>query len=140
MCEMGYVNVLSVFSVQFWLESGSICKNSDHSCLFHYINTCWVPLVMFEYLAKQPHVQTVSFETRQMLMQEITCVIPIILQDDLNKIIYSKCYKILITSCLLKSSRQTVQTQIRLLLKKQSDQGLPCFLLSEAFCKNKIFT
>ena len=27
-----------------------------------------------------------------------------------------------------KRSRQTEQTQTRLLLKKQSDQGLPCFL------------
>ena len=29
---------------------------------------------------------------------------------------------------------ETVQTQIRLLLKKQSDQGLPCLLFWEAFC------
>ena len=58
--ELGYVNVLAVFSVQLWLESGSICKNNDCSCLFHYIYTCLVPLVMFEYLAQQPHVQTAS--------------------------------------------------------------------------------
>ena len=38
---------------------------------------------------------------------------------------YGKCSKISNTSCLLKKSRQTVQTQIRLLLKKQSDQDLP---------------
>ena len=31
-------------------------------------------------------------------------------------------------SCLPKRPRQTGQTQIRLLLKKQSDQGLPCLL------------
>ena len=30
--------------------------------------------------------------------------------------------------CLSKRHRQTAQTQIRLLLKKQSDQGLPCLL------------
>ena len=29
---------------------------------------------------------------------------------------------------------QTAQTQIRLLLKKQSDQGLPCLLFRQAFC------
>ena len=36
-----------------------------------------------------------------------------------------KCSQISNTSCLL---RQTGQTQIRQLLKKQSDQGLPCLL------------
>ena len=40
--------------------------------------------------------------------------------------IYGKCSKILNTICLPKRSRQTVQTQIRLLQSKQSDQGLPC--------------
>ena len=39
-----------------------------------------------------------------------------------------KCSKISNTSCLPKRRRQTGQTQIRLLLKKQSDQGLPCLL------------
>ena len=38
---------------------------------------------------------------------------------------YVKCFKTLNT-CLL----QTGQIQIRLLLKKQSDQDLPCLLLS----------
>ena len=36
--------------------------------------------------------------------------------------------KIWNTSCMLKRPRKTVQTKIRLLLKKQSDQGLPCML------------
>ena len=44
----------------------------------------------------------------------------------LCEIWYGKCSKISNTCCLPKSSRQTVQTQIRLLLK--SDQGLPCLL------------
>ena len=35
-----------------------------------------------------------------------------------------KCSKILNSSCLPKRPRQMGQTQIRLLLKKQSDQGL----------------
>ena len=35
---------------------------------------------------------------------------------------------VLNTSCLLKRSRQTGQTRIRLLLKKQSDQALLCLL------------
>ena len=30
--------------------------------------------------------------------------------------------------CLSKQGRQTVQTQIRVLLKKQSDRGIPCLL------------
>ena len=41
---------------------------------------------------------------------------------------YGKCSKILNTSCLPKMPRTTVQTQVRLLLKKQSDQGLTCLL------------
>ena len=43
--------------------------------------------------------------------------------------------KISNTSCLPKKPRQTAQTQIRLLLKKQSDQGLPCLLFWQAFCE-----
>ena len=39
---------------------------------------------------------------------------------------YSKCSKISSTRCLLIRPRQTRQTRIRLLLRKQSDQGLPC--------------
>ena len=41
---------------------------------------------------------------------------------------YGKCSKISNTSCLPKRPRETKQTQIRLLLKKQSDQVLPCLL------------
>ena len=41
---------------------------------------------------------------------------------------YSKCSKILNTGCLAKRHSQTAETQIRLLLQKQSDQGLPCLL------------
>ena len=43
-------------------------------------------------------------------------------------IIYRKCSKISNTSCLPNRPRQIAQTQIRLLLKKQADQGLPCLL------------
>ena len=43
---------------------------------------------------------------------------------------YGKCSKILNTSCLLKRPRQTAQTKIRMLLKKQSDQDLPYLLYS----------
>ena len=39
--------------------------------------------------------------------------------------VYGKCSKISNTSCLAKKHRQTVQTKIILLLKKQYDQGLP---------------
>ena len=41
---------------------------------------------------------------------------------------WCKSSKISNTSFLPKRPRQTAQTQIRLLLKKQSDQGLPHFL------------
>ena len=51
--EKGYFNVLE-FSVQFWLESGKICKNNNYTCLFHCINTCHVPNVV------RPRVQTAS--------------------------------------------------------------------------------
>ena len=42
---------------------------------------------------------------------------------------YGKCSKISYTSYLPKRPRQIGQTKIRLLLKKQSDQGLPYLLL-----------
>ena len=42
---------------------------------------------------------------------------------------HGKCFKISNTNCLQKRPRQTAQTQIRLLLKKQSDQGLHCFIV-----------
>ena len=47
---------------------------------------------------------------------------------------YGKCTKISNTGCLTKRSRQTRQTQIRLLLMKQSDRGLPCLLFWQALC------
>ena len=48
---------------------------------------------------------------------------------------YCKCCKIFNNNCLPKRSSQTGQIQIRLLLKKQSDQGLPCLLFWQAFCE-----
>ena len=33
----GYCNVLAMFSMQYWMESGKICKNNDHACFFHCI-------------------------------------------------------------------------------------------------------
>ena len=48
---------------------------------------------------------------------------------------YGKCSKISNTNCLPKGSRQAGQTQIRLLLKKQSDHDLPCLLFWLAFCE-----
>ena len=42
---------------------------------------------------------------------------------------YGKCSNFSDTSCLLKRSRQTVQTQIRLLRKKQSDRGSSLFAI-----------
>ena len=46
MYEKWYFQVLAVFSVGILLKSGKICKNNDHTCLFHFINTCQVPLEM----------------------------------------------------------------------------------------------
>ena len=61
-----------VFSVGFWLESGKICKNNDHTCLFDCINT------LGRCLNTQPNGLMFSFlRTQQMLMHEKTCVIPI---------------------------------------------------------------
>ena len=34
------------------LKSGKICKNNDHTCLFHCINTYRVPRTMFEQLPR----------------------------------------------------------------------------------------
>ena len=42
---------------------------------------------------------------------------------------------ILNTSCLPNRPGQTVQTMIRLLLQKQSDQGLRCLLFLQPFCE-----
>ena len=39
------------FQVRFRLKSGKICKNNDHTCLFHCINICRVPRTMFEHSA-----------------------------------------------------------------------------------------
>ena len=44
---------------------------------------------------------------------------------------YCKCSKVLNNSCMSERPSQTEQTQIRLLLKKQSDQGLPCLLFGQ---------
>ena len=44
-------NILLVFSGDFWLESGKICKNNNHTYLFHCINTCRVPQEMLEHSA-----------------------------------------------------------------------------------------
>ena len=45
--------------------------------------------------------------------------------------VYSKCLKISSVSCLPKRAGQIASTHIRLLMKKQSDQGLTCLLFSE---------
>ena len=46
--------------MRFRLKSGQICKNNDHTCLFHCINTRWVPCTMFEHLAQRLRVQATS--------------------------------------------------------------------------------
>ena len=44
-------DVKATFSALFMLKSGKICKNNDHACLFHCINTCRVPRTIFEHSA-----------------------------------------------------------------------------------------
>ena len=53
-------NILTAFTVPIWLEEGKICKNNDHTCMFHCINIFWFPPKMFEHSAYQPRVQTAS--------------------------------------------------------------------------------
>ena len=65
------------FQCGLGLKSGKICKNNDHICLFHCINTCRVPRTMFEHSAKRPCSRS-FLGTRQMLMHTKKCVIPII--------------------------------------------------------------
>ena len=48
---------------------------------------------------------------------------------------YGRCSKILNTSCLPKRPQQTAPTQIRQLLKKQFNQGLPYLPFKRAFLK-----
>ena len=50
-------------------------------------------------------------------------------------IIFCRNSKFSNTSCLSKRPLQTAQIQIRLLLKKQSDHGLPCLLHGKVFCE-----
>ena len=50
---------------------------------------------------------------------------------------YGECSKISNVRCLPKRPRQTGQTQIRLFLQKQSDQGHPCLLFWQAFCESQ---
>ena len=62
-----------------------------------------------------------------------------VLNNVIQKVLFlvtidSESSKISNISWLQKMSRQSEQTQIRLLLKKQSDQGLPCLLFGHAFC------
>ena len=57
---------------------------------------------------------------------------------NLVHVMYGKCSKIPNTSCLPNRHRQTALTQIRLLLKKQSDQGLHCFMGENSFQQNPL--
>ena len=55
---------------------------------------------------------------------DLHCLSRLLWQAPYGKYMYRRCSKNSNTSCLLKRPRQTGQTQIRLLLKKQSDQSL----------------
>ena len=50
--------------------------------------------------------------------------------------VYGKCFNVLTqVACQKGIYRQTVQTQIRLLLKKQPHQGLPCLLIQTSILR-----
>ena len=68
--------IIVLFSVGFWLESGKIYNNNDHTCLFYGINTCQVPREMFE-LSLMALFSNSFLGTWQMLMHKKTYVIPI---------------------------------------------------------------
>ena len=55
-----------------------------------------------------------------------------------ENVLYGKCSKISNSSCLLKRHRQTVQTQIRLLLKKQTIWVFPVCLFSQTFFRSSL--
>ena len=62
------------------LKSGKLCKNNDHTCLFHCINTCLTSSCSNSFLG-----------TRQILMHEKTCVIPIFepVHEISNNVVYA---------------------------------------------------
>ena len=62
----------------------------------------------------------------QLCVINLVIYVSIIIED--LSVSYGKCSKISSNSFLGKRPMQTVQTQIRLHLKKQSDKGLPCLL------------
>ena len=78
-------------------------------CSFNYLKV--FKLLEFE--------KCIGKENRSQFYSQIDC-----LSTCKYKVLQNKCSKISNTGCLPKMPRQTVQTQIRLLLKKQSDQGL----------------
>ena len=57
----GFQSVFKAFPKTIFNEIIRRCKNSNHTCLFHCINTCWDPQKMFEH------------EACKMLMHEKTC-------------------------------------------------------------------
>ena len=54
MLEKGYFNLLAAFSVKFWLKSGKICKNDDHTCLFFGLILAESCGLMFKELSWDP--------------------------------------------------------------------------------------
>ena len=65
--------------MQLRLESGKICKNNDHTCLFCCINNCRVPRQCLNTLPNGLVFKQHCL-TQQMLMHQKTCVIPVFLQ------------------------------------------------------------
>ena len=83
--------------------------NNNHTCLFHCINTCWVPWTMFEHLCSNSFLRT-----RQMLMHEKTCVIPIIAPCLLGNFSYLCCLLIIFSkSAFSKNTTRALTVWIR---------------------------
>ena len=74
----GIFNVYATFLARFILKSGKIWKNNDHTCLLHCINTCWVPRNDVWTPGLTASCSNSFLGTRQMLMHEKTCLIPIV--------------------------------------------------------------
>ena len=115
------------FWVTFWAWLGNIhlpiwikgVFKIAHKILFQTNMFNLLKLVLYKYSIQWQHLTLSLCET---------AFTRIPTRSELQLSHYGKCSKISNTSCLPKRPRQTVQTQIRLLLKKQSDQGLPHLL------------
>ena len=105
-------NLLCGFTLELSADTYSLGTQIDLCAEIYFLGSLWICLSTLTFWDSMD----LSADTKILEYGYFTC----------SK--YCKCSKILNTSYLPKKLRQTVQTKIRLLLKKQSDQGLPCLL------------